>query len=130
MAVFAVLAEYTSGSKPEGPEQLLKKEGITVRVIVQFDCDADMISVPDRICGDLDSYRSKFLKWIYGSNSKHRYWVEIADGHGSKYRALRYRSDAFVEWLNKKVLDKSEEKATVIQQYLADRNEDMPTVCF
>lgn len=97
---------------------------------VHFDCDADIIDVPQDVVQNCDLYRKRFLKWLYNKSIKHKYWVRQFDGQGNEFWGVRYRSDAFVEWLNKKELDKGNEKAVVIKQYVSFDSGDFPTVYF
>lgn len=89
-----------------------------MKMIVEFDVDADIIDVPQYIIEERELIRRRFVKWLYNKGSKHKYWVRVDCGN-RKCFALNYRSDAFVEWLNEKVLQKSIEKATVVEQHVS-----------
>lgn len=101
-----------------------------MKMIVEFDLDADIIDVPQCVIDSKDQLRSRFLKWLYDESIKHKYWVEIKDPSGKKLRGLRYRSDAFVEWLNKKILSKTEETAVVLTLHISEYPEDLPKIFF
>ena len=95
-------------------------------LFVEFDVSADIIDVPETVVNNKDQLRSDFLKWLYDRNHHHKYWTKI----GGQW-CVCYRSDAFVEWLNAVVLDKSEEKAAIVQQYVSIKNEKkLPSVFF
>ena len=61
-----------------------------------------------------DYYKSKFLDWLYNPRMKHKYRVEAYDATGKKIVGMCYGAEAFVEWLNKKILWKNGEEASVI----------------
>jgi len=97
-----------------------------MRMLVEFDINADIIDVPQSVIDNREVLRRRFLKWLYDRNNKHKYWRMLGGTMG-----VMYRSDAFVEWLNKKVLRDSEEKASIIQQYVPSKNEEnLPSVFF
>ena len=89
-----------------------------MKLILEFDCDADVIEVPQYVLENREALRIKFLKWLYSEQTKHKYWVILQDSDGKKYRGVRYRSDAFVEWLNKKVLKEETEKASILEEHV------------
>lgn len=88
-----------------------------MKMMVEFDCDADIIDVPQCVIDSRELMRRRFLKWLYNKSIKHKYWVQVNDG-GHKSYALCYRSDAFVEWLNKKVLRNDSENAVIVEQHV------------
>lgn len=85
-----------------------------MKLLVEFDVDADLIEVPEQIVAERELYRKRFWKWLSNRSIRHKYWVEGHDSDGNTFTRLQYRSDAFVEWLNNKVLKKCEEKASVV----------------
>lgn len=101
-----------------------------MRMIIKFDLDADVIDVPKAVIDEREVLRRRFLKWICNKSIKHKYWVTITDAYGRKILGLRYRGDAFVAWLNKKVLANSEQTATLIQQHVTEYSEDLPYIFF
>lgn len=103
-----------------------------MRLIIEFDVDADVIDVPQHVLDNRELLRNQFLKWLYSPNSKHKYRKKLTDGSGKKIYCMQYRSDAFVEWLNRKILADCGEKAVVIQQYIS-RDQfscDLPVIFF
>ena len=101
-----------------------------MKMIVEFDLDVDIIDVPQCVIDSKDRLRSRFLKWLYDESFHHKYWVDTKDASGRKIRGLRYRSDAFVEWLNKKVLSKTGEAAVVLDTHVAEHPENLPKIFF
>ena len=98
-----------------------------MRMFVEFDVDADIIDVPQSVIDNADHLRSHFLKWLYDKNVRHKYWYTFKDGS----KGVMYRSDAFVEWLNKKVLKDSEQEAVIIEQHVPiESKRDLPAVFF
>lgn len=94
-----------------------------MKLILQFDCDADIIDVPEHVVLNRELYRKQFLKWIYNPKSIHGYRV-INKG----FSGVRYRGDAFVQWLNKRIIKKASEKATLEAQYVKNIACDIPTI--
>ena len=88
-------------------------------MIVEFDISADLIQVPEWVVRDRESLRRRFLKWLTGFEGSRRY---------RKGGCYCYRSDAFVYWLNKKVLEG--EQARVVQEYLREWDETLPSIFF
>ena len=98
-----------------------------MRIFVEFDVDADIIDVPQSVIDNADHLRSHFLKWLYDKNVRHKYWYTFKDGS----KGVMYRSDAFVEWLNKKVLKDHEEKAVLVAEEVdIDLYRNLPSIFF
>ena len=98
-----------------------------MKMMVEFDINADIIEVPECVVKDREILRGRFLKWLYNKSVKHKYWVNFLDGS----RGVCYRSDAFVEWLNKKRLKDYPEKAMVLEQEVdSDANRHLPSIFF
>ncbi len=102
-----------------------------MKLLVEFDLDADIIDVPQYVIDDREHYRNQFYKWLSDPSVKHKYWRKWKNSDGSTYVGLCYRSDAFVQWLNKK-LRKTGEKATVLQTQvsIADYHDQLPSIFF
>lgn len=93
-------------------------------MFVEFDVSADIIDVPETVVNNKEHLKIDFLKWL--CNHKHKYRKNV-NGH----TGLCYRSEAFVDWLNMTVLEQSEEKATVVEQYVSIKNDKkLPSVLF
>lgn len=82
-----------------------------VKIRVDFSTDADIIECPKWIVPELESYQANFLEWLFDKKNNHAYWVYK---NGEKY-ACRYRSQAFVEWINMFVLQDNLEKSSVLE---------------
>ena len=91
-----------------------------VNMIVEFDISADRIQVPEWVVRDRELLRRRFFKWLCGEEGSRRY---------RKGGCWCYRSDAFVYWLNKKVL-KNGEQAAVLETMLHTWDESLPSIFF
>lgn len=89
-----------------------------MKCFVEFDCYADIIEIPDPVAVRIKKYRNQFLDWLYDKNSKHNYWVKGSDGKGGWFYGVQYGSDAFVEWLNKKVIKDKYAQAVIVERDL------------
>ena len=85
-----------------------------MKMLVEFDVDADIIDVPQYVIDNRQHYRNQFLEWLYDPSVKHKYRRTWTCADGSKFVGMSYRSDAFVEWLNRK-LRKAGDMSTVVQ---------------
>ena len=56
--------------------------------------------------------------------------MKMQDSSGKTYTAVRYRSDAFVEWLNKNVLADAPEKACVYEEHALEYSASLPKLQF
>ncbi len=101
-----------------------------MKMMVAFDIDADIIDVPDEIAEKRNSYRNKLLDWLYNKKVKHSYRKIFYDSHGNKSEVMCYRSDAFVEWLNKKPLRDSAYKATIVETHVEIDENFQPQIFF
>lgn len=98
-----------------------------MKLLVEFDINGDIIDVPQFIIDNKDRYASKFYQWLSDKRVHHSYWIKGPGG----MKCLCYRSDAFVEWLNKKVLKESNEKAVILEQFVAiDEYIHLPSIFF
>ena len=96
-------------------------------LFVKFDINADIIDVPQQIIDDREILRRRFLKWLYNKNTKHNYWYTFPGGE----KGVIFRSEAFVEFLNKKVLRNSMQKAVIVQQEIPLENiQNLPSIFF
>lgn len=101
-----------------------------MKMAIQFDLDADIIEVPEFVVENRELMKRRFWKWLSNKSIKHKYWITVIDHSGKKVTGLRYRGDAFVEWLNKKVLDKTDQKAYIVEECAWDYPKDMPSIFF
>ena len=102
-----------------------------MRMLVEFDVDADIIDVPQYVIDDRERYRNQFYKWLSDPSVRHKYWHKYRSTDGCEFVGLCYRSDAFVEWLNKK-LRKAGDSASVVQTHVAidDYRNSLPSIFF
>ena len=91
-----------------------------MKMIVEFDISADLIEVPAHVVENRKLLQRQFLKWLTGWEGSRRW---------RKGGCYCYRSDAFVEWLNKKVLPQGEQ-AKVLETMLRDWDESLPSIFF
>lgn len=103
-----------------------------MRLFVEFDCYADIIDVPEAVITKRKQYRNRFLDWLYDKNNRHEYWVKVQDQEGEQLYGVQFGSDAFVKWLNEKVLKKSDFKASVVERdlFVTDNTEGLPSIFF
>lgn len=85
-----------------------------MKLYIALDVTAEVVEVPDQVLVKIDFYKNKFLDWLYNPRVKHKYRVEAHDATGKKFVGMSYGAEAFVEWLNKKVLRGIDEKASVV----------------
>jgi len=98
-----------------------------MKLLVVFDVGADVIDVPQFVIDQKEQYASHFYKWLSNKSVRHSYWVTFDDGT----KGLCFRADALVEWLNKKVMRDSNEKAVIIQQCVAIEDySHLPSIFF
>lgn len=98
-----------------------------MRLVLQFDVDADIIDVPQSVINKKDILSEKFLDWLYNKHNNHKYWIIT---NGGKKSGVCYRSDAFIEWLNKKICMESGQKATLLSEYVDSYPDNLPTLYF
>ena len=98
-------------------------------LIIQFDVDADLIDVPQIVIDTRETLRAQFIKWIYNKQNK-KYRRAFTDASGKKFYGVQFRGDAFVDWLNRKVLCNSKECATMVKQKIFDYPDDIPILLF
>ena len=89
-----------------------------MRFFVAFDSYADIIDVPDIVGIRIKKYRNQFLDWIYNKKNNHGYWIKGDDGKGGWFYGVQFGSDAFVKWLNSKVIKSSDSQAVVVARDL------------
>lgn len=98
-----------------------------MKMMIEFDINADIIEVPESVVKDRERLRTRFLKWLYDKSVKHKYWVTFSNGE----KGVCYRSDAFVEWLNKKVLKGDCVKAEIVAEEVdIDEYKHLPSIFF
>ena len=99
----------------------------SMKMMIEFDVNADIIEVPAFIIDDRELYRSRFLKWLYDKSVHHKYWVTFSNGT----KGVCFRSNALIEWLNKKVLKDHVEKAVLVAEEVdIDLYRNLPSIFF
>ncbi len=100
-------------------------------MLIEFDLDADIIDVPEYVIENRNRYRNQFYKWLSDPKVKHKYWEKIQNRDGTYFIGLRFRSEAFAEWLNRK-LRKTGESATIVQRHvpIEDYHDSLPSIFF
>lgn len=100
-----------------------------MKLAVEFDLDADIIEVPQSVIDDREHLRAQFIDWLYDDRIRHAYRKTFTDSNGRKFVGMVYRSDAFVEWLNKMVLVGTGQTARVLKSH-AEPMTDLPKILF
>ena len=106
------------------------KEEWKTKLVLELDLDADIIEVPQYVINNRELLQNRFYKWLYSSQSKHKYRIKMQDSSGKTFMGVRYRSDAFVEWLNKSVLADAPEKACIFKEHALDYSASLPKLQF
>lgn len=103
-----------------------------MQLLIAFDCDGDIIEVPQVVIDEREVLARRFWKWISNKSIKHQYWATFQDESGKQWTGLKYRGDAFVAWLNKKYLKSSNDKAYVLHDHvdIDDYEHSLPTIYF
>lgn len=97
-----------------------------MKVVVEFDTSADLIEYPEEIIDRIENYRNQFLAWLFNRDNEHSYWF-YDDG---EKLGCSYRSEAFVEWLNKFALADSINKAKVLESCVTKWDMKLVSVFF
>lgn len=106
-----------------------------MKLYIEMDVYAQIIDVPAHIVERKDYYRNKFLDWIYNPKTKHNYRMETVDASGNVFVGLCYDGNAFVDWLNRKVLKLNGEVAVMLESDIEIdecfwKSEGMPFIFF
>ena len=101
-----------------------------MKLLIEFDVYSDIVDVPEVVIKDIQKYRNKFLDWLYNPKIKHKHWRKELEPNGRKSYYVCYGSDAFIEWLNAKVLKDSEEKATLVESETEYDGNEYPKIFF
>ena len=101
-----------------------------MKLILQFDLDADIIEVPQSVVENRLLLQKRFTKWLYNKQTKHQYLTVYRDNRGNEIRGVKYRSNAFVEWLNKKVIHEECEKARIVAEHVSEYPAELPVLYF
>ena len=89
-------------------------------LIVEFDLNSDLVSVPKRVAENIDVVRHSFLHWVYSPQNKKKFVKKVEGSDGQSFECICYNSEEFIDWLNKKVLQAGENKATLVEKTSTD----------
>ena len=100
-----------------------------MRMVLTFEFDSDIIDGPQRVIEERERLKDAFYDWLYDRSNHHRFWAnEKGVNDGSQYSVV-YRSDAFLEWLNARVLGEKE-KASLIASEVDTWDPELPSLRF
>ena len=88
--------------------------------------DFDIIDLPEEIVDKIDTIQPQFFKWLFDKKNNHDYWI-CEDG---VKMYCSYGSEAFIDWLNNYILDRSAKKATIIERCSINIKSEYPTIHF
>lgn len=89
-----------------------------MRCFVANDTYADILEIPDPVALKIRKYRKQFLQWLYDPKAKHPYRVKVPDGKGSWFYGVIHDTNAFVEWLNQRVIRSKYPSAVIVESGL------------
>ena len=98
-------------------------------LVLTFEFDADIIDVPPGIIENKDELKDKFYDWLFDKNNHHKYWANEKGIHDGSQYGVVYRSDAFLEWLNTRVLLDCD-RASLVKQKIDDWDRTLPFLWF
>jgi hypothetical protein len=90
-----------------------------MRCFVANDTYADILEIPDPVALKILKYRKQFLQWLYDPKAKHPYRVKVPDGKGSWFYGVVHDTNAFVEWLNQRVIRSKYPPAVIVESGLS-----------
>jgi hypothetical protein len=90
-----------------------------MRCFVANDIYADILEIPDPVALKIRKYRKQFLQWLYDPKAKHPYRVKVPDGKGSWFYGVVHDTNAFVEWLNQRVIRSKYPPAVIVESGLS-----------
>lgn len=85
-------------------------------LIVEFDLNSDLVDVPEKVIENMEDVRHSFLRWVYSPHNKKKFAKIVKDSNGHSLECICYNSEEFIDWLNKKVLQAGENKATLVEK--------------
>lgn len=89
-----------------------------MRCFVANDTYADILEIPDPVALKIRKYRKQFLQWLYDPKAKHPYRVKVPDGKGSWFYGVVHDTNAFVDWLNQRVIRSKYPPAVIVESGL------------
>ena len=102
-----------------------------MELIVEFDLNADLVSVPERVVENIDVIRQRFLRWVYSPEGKKKLTKKMEGADGQRFVCICYNSEEFIGWLNKKVLQAGEDRAALVEKNIDSRSHgNVPSIFF
>ena len=89
-----------------------------MRCFVANDTYADILEIPDPVALKIRKDRKQFLQWLYDPKAKHPYRVKVPDGKGSWFYGVVHDTNAFVDWLNQRVIRSKYPPAVIVESGL------------
>lgn len=102
-----------------------------MELIVEFDLNADLVSVPERVVKNIDVIRQRFLRWVYSPEGKKKLTKKLKGSDGQRFACICYNSEEFIDWLNKKALKAGEGRAALVEKNIDSQAcGDVPSIFF
>ena len=102
-----------------------------MELIVEFDLNADLVSVPARVAESIDVIRQRFLRWVYSPEGQKKLTKKMEGSDGQRFACICYNSEEFIDWLNKKVLQAGEDRAALVEKNIdSQAYGDVPSIFF
>ncbi len=105
-----------------------------MKLLLEFDVFDDLIDVPQCVIENRERYRSKFLDWVYNPKNKKRFCEKAIDQSGCELEGYVYSAPDFIDWLNRKVLKQSPDKARIIASSIPNaealKRDGIPSIFF
>ena len=102
-----------------------------MELIVEFDLNADLVSVPARVAESIDVIRQRFLRWVYSPEGQKKLTKKMEGSDGQRFACICYNSEEFIDWLNKKVLQAEEDRAALVEKNIDSRSyRSVPSIFF
>ncbi len=102
-----------------------------MELIVEFDLNADLVSVPESVVENIDVIRQRFLRWVYSPEGQKKLTKRMVGSDGQSFVCVCYNSEEFIDWLNKKVLQAGEDRATLVEKNIDSSSRgSVPSIFF
>ena len=102
-----------------------------MELIVEFDLNADLVSVPARVAESIDVIRQRFLRWVYSPEGQRKLTKRMGGSDGQSFACICYNREEFIAWLNKKVLQAGEDRAALVEKNIEiPACGDVPSIFF
>ena len=59
-------------------------------LIVEFDLNSDLVSVPKRVAENIDVVRHSFLRWVYSPQNKKKFVKKVEGSDGQSFECICY----------------------------------------